>query len=330
MLRTFAAVLLGLSLTIQSHTVFADAIPYPAVEYDWGRQTYGSPRLGGHPSADAACEAGYIGFLFVFEYSTMDMPPYGYAMGHCWYSRQDRPDLGIQHYDVYWTRYLSCPQGGHPDDISLQKPNCVCPPGYDFDTTVPDTPGWGVFACKKIPVVAVCSVNDLLPKPTDACSVSLEASFGTPGPACPPSAVMTDPNGHSCFRAKMALLGTNYAGPTAQYRTPGYQNHLVDIWDKDVKHKQVTDPAMRVLCAERRTAVENEMKAHGITDEPYGDSHSTGRAFDVSNPMVDKLVAGVTAGGIPGWLGAPPPCNLRWLGVPGTLPKPDRVHFQTP
>ena len=183
-----------------------------------------------------------------------------------------------------------------------------------------------------------CPVDDYTYSPADACSAELETTKGVPGNACAQLPVLQDPNnvmknpaGESCFRQKMALLGIPYNGPTASYRTADYQKHLGDLWKKNEEHKKLTDPTERQLCAERRTKIENEMKAHGITDRPYGESHESGKAFDVSNATVERLDATLSQRGssILAWLLVPPPrtCNLGWGGdfQPGFI---DRVHFQ--
>lgn len=178
-----------------------------------------------------------------------------------------------------------------------------------------------------------CSVPDLLPKPTDACSVELEAGKGkvlSVGSACPLPEIMTDPRGHQCFKDKVDALGlTNapYNGPTATIRTAAYQAHLEDLWDKNIRHGRITDPTMKALCAERKAKVDTEISVHGLTDKPAGRGHELGRAFDVSNATVNEIESTLLGAGrsIFGLILTPPPCNLQWGGYyPNTI---DRVHF---
>jgi len=141
---------------------------------------------------------------------------------------------------------------------------------------------------------------------------------------------MTDPRGHQCFKDKVNALGLTkapYTEPTSTIRTADYQKHLKDIWDKDILHKNLTDPAEIALCVVRKAKVDAEMAHHELTDEPAGRGHEFGRAFDVRNDTVNEMETILNGAGrsIFGLLLSPPPCDLQWGGYyRGTR---DRVHF---
>lgn len=178
-----------------------------------------------------------------------------------------------------------------------------------------------------------CPVPDLKDKPTDACSVALEAGRGLPIPAtaCPTPSVMTDPKGEACLRDKLAVLGIPYSGPTATIRTAAYQAHLRDVWDRNEDHKNITDPAERQACAAKRAIVENERNTiHGLVYRPADESeHLTGKSFDISKTTADTLKATMQQAGrsVFGLLRSPPPCTLTW-GGDYLISTPDPVHFE--
>jgi hypothetical protein len=179
-------------------------------------------------------------------------------------------------------------------------------------------------------------VDDLnsFPPAGDACSTSLEAGNGLANPAvCPPASVMNDPNGEPCLAQKLGSLGIPYAGPTSTIRTPSYQAHLRDVWDKFWQHQWlITDPDAYQACAAKRAIVEGEMSKHGIdyAPAPIDSMHLDGRAFDISRGTVGTLKRILAQAGqdVSGLLSEPPACNLGWGG--DFKPLQDSVHFYTP
>ena len=179
----------------------------------------------------------------------------------------------------------------------------------------------------------VCPINDLEPKPTDACSLELEARFGsvaTPT-ACPIPAmnVMNDPAGEPCFLSKLAKLGVDYKAPTSTYRTIAYQKHLADLWGKYVWHAVSRTPEILNACAVRRETVNAEQfgppaPGHRLGFKPSGNSHS-GDAFDVDGGVVDNLINAVPS--VQAYLDTAttgsPACKLDWGGSFG-----DKYHFK--
>ena len=188
------------------------------------------------------------------------------------------------------------------------------------------------------PPVVPCPISDLLPKPIDACSVALEAGFGTPIPAsaCPRSVVLDDPNGEPCLRRKLGEIGVAYDGPTSTYRTDGYQYHLSDLWYSYQSHtRYINRPDIYQACSTKRAIVLAEQDGppapgHKLGYEPMGASHS-GSAFDISGvtiealrlakPDVKAFLATATTGS--------PACNLDW-GGDFRRSLPDKFHFYTP
>lgn len=220
-----------------------------------------------------------------------------------------------------WHRYTDCSKGGDVGgSFSDARPMCSCPAGQMYP---PGGPVWGGPVC----VPDTCPVDPLpdFPTPTtDACSASLEARLGLADPAvCPRIPVMEDKNGEPCLKKKLGDLGVPYAGPTSTIRTPAYQAHLKDVWDKWWEHGFVSDPTLYQACTARRTIVENEKNKHGISYDPIGTSHNEGKAFDISRATVDRVPD------VSGMLRQAPACNLRWGGDYRDSP-PDAVHFYTP
>jgi hypothetical protein len=180
-----------------------------------------------------------------------------------------------------------------------------------------------------------CPVAPLSPFPPagDPCAASLEAGLGKDvNNACPESSVMTDPKGEPCLAKKLGSLGIPYAGPTATIRTPAYQAHLKEVYDKFWQHQWlITDPVRYQACTARRTVVENEQSKHGIDYPPVGTSHNDGKAFDISRGTVNTLDQTLTQAGrtVSGLLRESPACNLRWGGNYSPANR-DPVHFFTP
>jgi len=183
------------------------------------------------------------------------------------------------------------------------------------------------------PISVACVIPDLLPKPTDACSVALEAGFGAATPAmvsaCPPTPVLDDLSGEPCLRRKLGELGIAYAGPSSTYRTTGYQKHIADVWARHQDHTRlIIKPDVYQACAGRRAIVLAEQQGppppgHRLGFEPIGTSHS-GNAFDVDGAVIDALKRAVPF--VQPYLDSPstngPACNLEWGGVFG-----DNYHF---
>lgn len=130
---SFAAVLFGFSLLIQSQTVFADSTPYPA-ELDWRARLFDpvAGRVGmypGYSSDDVACRAviansfnasvTYLGVAYTF---------YGYSRGDCRYYDAGREQVVTDG----WDRSGTCPQGGATTDYEGLRPMCACPAGWMF------------------------------------------------------------------------------------------------------------------------------------------------------------------------------------------------------
>jgi hypothetical protein len=174
---------------------------------------------------------------------------------------------------------------------------------------------------------------DDFPPAGDLCSASLEAGLGKDvNNACPESSVMTDPKGEPCLAKKLGSLEIPYAGPTATIRTPAYQAHLGEVYDKFWQHQWlITDPVRYEACTAKRAIVEAEMSKHGIDYPPVGTSHNDGKAFDISRGTVDALVSVLDRTGrdVSGLLREPPACNLGWGGDYRRSP-PDYVHFYAP
>lgn len=185
------------------------------------------------------------------------------------------------------------------------------------------------------PPAVYCPIDDLLPKPADACSVELEATFGlvrATGSACPSSPVISDPLGEPCLRSKLAAQGVAYAGPTSTYRTLGYQHHLMDLWGKYQQHNLPMTAAVYQACTARRDIVMAEQNGppapgHRLGYEPQGRSH-VGNAFDINGVTVDALEQAVT--NVQAHLDQSSPgdaaCNLEWGGG---YKNPDKFHFVT-
>lgn len=100
------------------------------------------------------------------------------------------------------------------------------------------------------------------------------------------------------------------------YRTPEYQQHLRDIWNKwqDLKNPAV---GAGTSCYSLREEVHNEMGDHGLDSlktSPAGRNgpHTQGKAFDVGIP------AGLNIDAV-----AAPCCVFR----PPALRKKDKWHF---
>jgi len=143
---------------------------------------------------------------------------------------------------------------------------------------------------------------------------------------------MSDPKGEPCLAQKLGSLGIPYAGPTATIRTPAYQAHLGEVFDKFWEHQWlITDPVAYQACTAKRAIVEAEMSKHGIdyAPTPSDSRHLDGRAFDISRSTVGTLKRVLAQAGqnISGLLSDPPACNLEWGGY---WPVPDAVHFYTP
>jgi hypothetical protein len=175
-----------------------------------------------------------------------------------------------------------------------------------------------------------CSIPDLpaIPAPIDACTASLEANNGLPGPGCPAVPVMERVGGEPCWRRKVNEVGALYVAPTSTIRTAAYNKLLQDVWFKYLEHAAVTDPEQRQACAARRAKVEAEMSKHKIVHEPADNSnHLTGRAFD--DGSIDfKIALGYdpvrmlrSSSTIPD----SPACTLIWGG---SWRKRDNVHFE--
>jgi hypothetical protein len=220
--------------------------------------------------------------------------------------------------------------------IALATNNNVNPP-YSFTYICASYPGHLNWVTDPPPAV-VCPIPDLLPKPTDACSVALEAGFGTPSPAsaCQRAAVLDDPAGEPCLRRKLGEIGIAYNAPTSTYRTDGYQNHLSDLWYKYQNHtRYINKPDIYQACATRRAIVVAEQygppePGHGLGYEPLGSSHE-GNAFDISGVTIDALKLAVPS--VNAFLATAtadsPACNLNW-GGDFTRSLPDKFHFYTP
>jgi hypothetical protein len=134
---------------------------------------------------------------------------------------------------------------------------------------------------------------------------------------------------------------------TSTIRTPAYQKHLKDVWDKfwELKGKVANDPTIQQRCQTLISKVEGEMgfslnqdpkdtknvncnatlgRAHCVRSGPAvaNPKHVTNIAFDISPYTVLKFKS----------LLAPPntvqqeanACNLTWGG---TFDPIDEVHF---
>lgn len=185
------------------------------------------------------------------------------------------------------------------------------------------------------PPLVICPIYDLLPKPTDACSKTLERTFGkipAGDTTCPKVAVMEDPLGEPCFKRKAQAQGVVYTEPTSTYRTAGYQNHIADVWDKWNRHSVPMNLDVYQSCTVKRAVVLAEMDGppapgHKLVYPPSGNSHS-GAAFDVDSTVVSLLRYAVPD--LQAYLNTAAPgdaaCNLTWGGK---YDYPDNVHFVT-
>lgn len=310
--RTLAVVLFGLSLSIQSHVVFAESAP-ATLNY----KAIAGAVVDGFPSPVEACQYQNRYFYNPPTYVrySYNMDVFGgptYNQGSCWYSVNGQD----QEYQNWWGRAASCPQGGNITDSGGQNPQCVCPAGHDLDPV-------------QICVDSGCPIDNLLPLPTDACSRSLEAGGGRDvSGACPCAEVVRDLAGEQCLAAKLRALPLPYNGPTSTIRNIQYQAHLFDLWNKIAQHNAVTDPTVIAACAEKkRIANQHNNDLHGLGYKPVGGSHNDGLAFDVSGELIDHLgqtlfMAGLS---VESFLLQPPTCNLKWGGK---WDVPDKFHFQ--
>ncbi len=133
---------------------------------------------------------------------------------------------------------------------------------------------------------------------------------------------------------------------TSTIRTPAYQKHLKDVWDKfwELKGKVASDPTIQQRCQTLISKVEGEI-GFSLTQDPANDActtsgrrhcirygpaeadpkHTQNIAFDIPLPTVFKFKARLN-------LQAPPQtvsqeantCGLTWGG---TFSSPDRIHF---
>jgi len=216
------------------------------------------------------------------------------------------------------------PVGSFPSNIVYLN-NCI----------QPNNEHWVIVSAPVLDVHEVdiplpdCPVPDLQPEPTDACSMALEAGNGMPTPAssCPAAPVMNDPLGEPCLRQKLTARGIPYSGPTSYIRTPAYQAHLQDVYDRYWEHQWlISDPLLYEACATKRAKVETEMSKHGIDFRPASikQDHVEGTAFDVSRRTVGLM------GNVPALLNEVPACNLRWGGSYSGREGRDIVHFYRP
>ncbi len=264
--RMLAVVLFGLSLLIQSQTVFADSIPYPA-ELDWRAKLF-TGTWGMHPgyrSDDAACQAVYADSYNAkyVTYLGVVYTIYGYARGDC---RFFDTFTGVGREEVakdMWDRTGSCPKGGSVTDPWALQPMCSCPAGWMFP------PGGAVYGrppcildtCQVPPLKSYspdpfpARVDELSPRTADALKC-LQATIGSQG-------------GTSSF--------------TSGYRPAPYNAHLIAVWDKLQELNNYKGPED---CATRRADVMAEIDTHKMKVRPDPNSpHTFHEAFDLSSSL---------------------------------------------
>lgn len=176
-----------------------------------------------------------------------------------------------------------------------------------------------------------CPIAPLQPLPNDPCTQSLEAGRGKDkNGACAVGLTPEMQQEAQCLANKITSLGISYPGPTATLRTPAYQAHLREIWEKWEALKEERNP----VCASRKAEIENHKLSHGLTNEPAESSHhETGEAVDVSNEVIRELINRVTTdtSDVQDYINTPhanpPACILRWGGK---FRRYDPIHFQLP
>lgn len=185
------------------------------------------------------------------------------------------------------------------------------------------------------PPPVACSIPDLPAIPTsDACTTSLEANDGLVDPAvCPmPIPVLTRAGGEPCLRGKLSGIGVAYGGPTSTLRTAAYNQHLINVWDFNQRHRNLrNNPEQWQACTARRAAVRAEVVKHDLYRRPAPNSrHLRGRAFDVALAVVNGVQT--TTGDDSSALlvtASPnsPACTMTWGGTwpPGEY---DPIHFE--
>jgi hypothetical protein len=231
---------------------------------------------------------------------------------------------------VFETFYFAYDEYRPPNYVFRGEP-CVLAHGLFLRVLPPPPPP---------PPPVTCPIPDLDPLPAgDACTASLEANKGLVNPAVctTPIPVLTAVGGHPCWSGKLDANGIAYGGPTSTLRTPAYDRHLLNVWQLYKQHEvlfaeRATAPELVQACAARRAAVQAEMNNwHGLRKAPVitpNSTHQQGRAFDVSDSVIDA-VYNTTAEGA-GFLvntasPSSPACTLRWGG--DFRGDPDWWHF---
>jgi len=97
-------------------------------------------------------------------------------------------------------------------------------------------------------------------------------------------------DGLNCLRTKVAQAGGQFdVTQGSAYRTPGYQAHLYEVWNKweRLNRKSFTDPDCQQL--KDYVALEVGKHGHSLVREPAKDSkHSRGLAFDATITGVNQ------------------------------------------
>lgn len=181
-----------------------------------------------------------------------------------------------------------------------------------------------------------CPITPLQPLPDDPCTQSLEAGLGVDvNGACAAGLTPEMQQEAQCLDNKITSLGIPYPGPTATIRTPAYQAHLREIWEKLRELNNLKDPAVIQACAGRKTEIEAHKFSHGLTDRPAvsNSRHESGNAIDIGRDVVRELINRVTTETsdlqdyVNSPISNPPACNLQWGG---RFRQYDWVHFQLP
>ncbi len=195
----------------------------------------------------------------------------------------------------------SCPAGQTQDaeGICVACPAhasgtpCVCDAGYEFDAT-------------RTSCVSTCPVPDLTPI-TDPTALLFESGQYNRAPDLADLTPVTNA-GLSCIEQQVAALGHGMsAHATSGYRSPAYQTHLREVWDK----WQLLKGNDTVECRTVKADVGTEWNKHAMVRQPgVTSNHSTGTAVDI---------AGV------------PAANADAIAAQCNMHRPladDRVHFE--
>jgi len=233
------------------------------------------------------------------------------------------------------------PDGTFPAHIVVFN-NCI-QPGNIF---------WRIVSA---PVMDVHEVEVQLPE----CPVGRLTNIPNPDRDSGGSLTLATQAAEQCLREKIEALGITYGGPTSAVRSPAYQSHLKEVWDKmeSLVALMENNPAMQQICASRRSEVAAEKgcnhaggcrpaqgdcsgagRNHCLIYPPIGDKHSAGTAFDISENTVNQVIDNLQGRNPPLSLEElingttiPPnssACNLRWGGTFSAPPGPDPIHFQ--